>query len=64
MLESSFMVDIFDDRSAEMMLLIPMGVSVLKRLLCNANPTLLEHDMEWLIPISSVFINDVERVPT
>ena len=37
MLESSFMVDIFDDRSAEM-LLIPMGVSVLKRLLCNANP--------------------------
>ena len=47
MLESSsFMVDIFDDRSAEMMLLIPMGVSVLKRLLCNANPTLLEHDME------------------
>ena len=46
MLESSFMVDIFDDRSAEMMLLIPMGVSVLKSLLCNANPTLLEHDIE------------------
>ena len=45
MLESSsFMVDIFDDRSAEMMLLIPMGVSVLKRLLCNAT---LYLNMTW-----------------